>query len=87
MSKQLEEITKNQCTTAPAKYEDLKVLFLNCTLKRTPVMSHTYGLIEVAQKVYESVGATTKVIRPVDYVLPAGLGLDMSETPEWEKDQ
>lgn len=31
-------------------------------------------------------GASSKIIRPVDYDIPAGLGLDMSETPEWDKD-
>lgn len=86
MSKQLQEITKQQCQTAPKKYTDLKVLFLNCTLGRTPVLSHTEGVIDIARKVYEANGATTKMIRPVDYEIPAGLGLDMSETPEWDKD-
>jgi len=86
MSKQLQEKTKHHCDTAPAKYNDLKVLFLNCTLSRTPIMSHTEGLIKISQKVFEAAGATTKVIRPVDYVIPAGLGKDMSETPEWDRD-
>jgi len=48
MSEQLQRITQHECTIAPAKYDDLKVLFLNCTLERTPRMSHTEGLIGVA---------------------------------------
>ncbi len=86
MSKQLSKMTEQHCSNPPAKYNDLKVLFLNCTLNRTPVLSHTEALIGVAQRIFESNGVATKVIRPVDYVLPAGLGLDMSKTPEWEKD-
>ena len=86
MSKQLSEMTEQHCSNPPAKYNDLKVLFLNCTLNRTPVLSHTEGLIGVAQRIFEANGAATKVIRPVDYVIPAGLGLDMSKTPEWDKD-
>ncbi len=85
MTEQLEKITALQCgSSAPAKYDDLKVLFLNCTLERTPRRSHTEGLIKVAQAIYEANGVGTKIIRPVDYEIPAGLGLDMSETPEWE---
>ncbi|WP_276389770.1 flavodoxin family protein [Eudoraea chungangensis] len=86
MSEQLKRITEKHCTNPPASYEDLNVLFLNCTLNRTPVLSHTEGLIKIAQSVFEAAGATTKVIRPVDYVLPAGLGMDMSQTPEWDRD-
>lgn len=46
MSKQLQDLTKKHCENPPASYNDLKVLFLNCTLNRTPVLSHTEGLIE-----------------------------------------
>ena len=34
----------------PAKYDDLKVLFLNCTLKRMPILSHMESLIKVAER-------------------------------------
>lgn len=86
MSKQLEKITAEQCALPPAKYDDLSALFLNCTLSRTPVLSHTEGLIGVAQGVFEANKVKTKVIRPVDYELAAGLGHDMTETDEWERD-
>ena len=86
MSTQSNHQTEKNCQNPPAKYDDLKVLFLNCTLNRTPVLSHTEGLIKKAQAIFESVGASSKIIRPVDYDIPAGLGLDMSQTPEWEKD-
>ncbi len=86
MSKQFDKKTEKHCTNPPEKYDDLNVLFLNCTLNRTPVLSHTEGLIKKAQAIFESVGASSKIIRPVDYDIPAGLGLDMSETPEWNKD-
>ena len=44
MSQQLKQITEHQCQNPPAKYDDLKALFLNCTLNRTPVLSHTRGV-------------------------------------------
>ncbi|MEM6259505.1 MAG: NAD(P)H-dependent oxidoreductase [Planctomycetota bacterium] len=86
MSEQLKRITAEQCTIAPAKYDDLKVLFLNCTLERTPRLSHTEGLIKVAQGIFDANKVESKIIRPVDYDIAAGLGQDMSETPEWDKD-
>ena len=43
-------------------------------------------IINIAKNIFEANGASTKVIRPVDYVIPAGLGLDMSQTPEWDRD-
>jgi multimeric flavodoxin WrbA len=86
MSKQLKQITENQCQNAPAKYDDLKVLFLNCTLNRTPVLSHTSGVIDIAKNIFEANRVQTKIMRPVDYEIPAGLGLDMSQTDEWDKD-
>ena len=64
MSKQLQQITESQCQNAPAKYDDLKALFLNCTLNRTPVLSHTRGVINIAKNIFETNGIQTKVIRP-----------------------
>jgi len=31
-----------------ARYDDLRALFFNCTLKRSPELSHTQGLIDVS---------------------------------------
>jgi len=33
---------------------DLKVLFLNCTLKRSPELSHTEGLVNLSRAIMES---------------------------------
>ncbi len=88
MSQQLDAIIAQQAKNAPAQYDDLTALFLVCTLERSPRRSHTETLVKnVAQKVFEENGVTTKIIRPVDYEIAAGLGLDMSETPEWDKDE
>ena len=77
MTEQLNKINDHLCSTPPAKYDDLSVLFLNCTLSRTPVMSHTEALLMVAQRIFEANGVKTEILRPVDYVLPAGLGQAM----------
>lgn len=62
MSKQLQEITDNLCENTPAKYDDLKALFLNCTLNRTPILSHTRGIINIAKSIFEANEVQTKVI-------------------------
>jgi hypothetical protein len=32
------------CDERPTEYDDLRALFLNCTLKPSPAVSHTEGL-------------------------------------------
>jgi len=87
MTEQLSKITAEQCDNPPASYDDLSVLFLNCTLSRSPIMSHTEGLMTIAKNIFEANGASTEMLRPVDYDIAAGLGMNMAETPEWERDE
>lgn len=86
MALQVDEIRRRLAERAPARYDDLKALFLNCTLNRTPVLSHTEGVISIALDVFESVGVECQLIRPVDHEIAAGLGTDMSTTAEWQRD-
>lgn len=66
-------------------YSDLRVVFLNGTLKRSPAPSHTDGLMSISQHVFAGVGARVDVIRTVDYVIPPGVYPDMCEQG-WERD-
>ena len=86
MTEQFDRMNGNLCGTPPAAYDDLKALFLNCTLTRTPQLSHTEGLILIAKRIFDDLGVSTEVIRPVDYEIAAGLGHDMTETDEWQRD-
>ena len=86
MSDQLNRITEEQCSAPPAKYDDLSVLMLNCTLSRSPRLSHTEGLLMVAQQIFEANGVATEIIRPVDYEIPAGLEHDYTGVDRYEKD-
>lgn len=52
---------------------------MNCTLKPTPQLSHTEGLLNVSKAIMEENGVKTEVIRPVDYHIPPGVYPDMSE--------
>ena len=60
-------------------FSGLRALFLNCTLKRSPEVSHTEGLIRVSTAIMETNGITAEVIRPVDTEIAAGVYPDMTE--------
>jgi multimeric flavodoxin WrbA len=63
----------------------LRALFLNCTLKRSPRMSHTDGLIEISKRIMESEGVEVEALRPVDYTLAPGVQADMTGEG-WDRD-
>lgn len=60
-------------------FSGLKAIFLNCTLKPSPEMSHTEGLIRIARTIMEKHGVQTELIRPVDFDLAPGVYPDMTE--------
>ena len=68
-------------------FSDLKALFLNCTLKKSPERSHTEGLIRISQAIMEKNGVGVDLIRPVDHQIATGVWPDMTEhgwqTDEW----
>lgn len=66
-------------------FSDLRALFLNCTLKRSPRTSHTRGLIDRSRHIMERQGVSVEVVRPVDYTIPPGVQPDMTEHG-WEVD-
>lgn len=67
------------CDASTTDYSDLKALFLNCTLKRSPELSHTQGLIEISKTIMEKNGITVEILRPVDLSIAYGVYGDMTE--------
>jgi multimeric flavodoxin WrbA len=65
---------------------DLRAVFVNCTLKRSPARSHTQGLADVAIRVMEANGVGVEVVRAVDHDLPPGVHTDMTEHG-WPRDE
>src|SRR6266508_34837 len=69
-------------------YDDLRAMFINCTLKRSPELSHTQGLIDVSRGIMEKNGVAVEVIRAVDHDIAVGVWPDMTEhgwaTDEWQ---
>lgn len=63
----------------------LKAIFINCTLKKSPCLSHTAGLMKVSEEIMRREGVATELIRAVDYDLPPGVQPDMREHG-WARD-
>lgn len=57
----------------------LTALYINTTLKRSPELSHTDGLIERSRRVMENSGVSTEVIRAVDHKIAPGVYPDMRD--------
>jgi len=75
----LNEQQTRWCEESRWDFSDLSALFLNCTLKPSPELSHTEGLIAVSKAILETNGVAVEVIRPVDHQIPPGVYPDMTE--------
>ena len=73
------------CESSKWDFSDLKAVFLNCTLKKSPEMSHTRGLIDISKQIMDKNGVATEVIRPVDHEIAFGVYGDMTEHG-WDRD-
>ncbi len=59
----LSERQERLCTESRWDFSDLSALFLNCTLKRSPELSHTEGLIRLSQAILEKNGVGVELLR------------------------
>ncbi len=82
---ELTEKQKELCEQSQWDFSNLGALFLNCTLKRSPEMSHTQGLIDISAAIMEANGVSVEVLRPVDYSVAYGVWPDMTEHG-WSQD-
>jgi multimeric flavodoxin WrbA len=68
-------------------FSGLTAIFINCTLKPSPQVSNTEGLIKISRDIMEKHGVQTTLIRAVDHNIAPGVYLDMTEhgfqTDEW----
>ncbi len=81
----LSEKQERMCTESRWDFSGLTALFLNCTLKKSPELSHTEGLIRISRAIMEKNGLTVEVLRPVDHDIATGVWPDMTEHG-WERD-
>jgi len=68
-------------------FSNLKAIFFNGTLTKSPEPSHTDLLIEISKSIMEKHGVKTEVIRTVDHDIATGVWPDMRKhgwkTDEW----
>jgi multimeric flavodoxin WrbA len=67
-------------------FRDLRALYINCTLKRSPAASNTRGLGDRSIAILERNGVAVEVIRAVDHEIATGVHPDMTEHG-WERDE
>jgi len=66
-------------TSASPRYDDLSALFFNCTLKPSPQLSHTQGLIDLSAAIMRKHGVQVETIRAADHDIATGVWPDMTE--------
>jgi multimeric flavodoxin WrbA len=72
---------------AEIDFSGLKALYFNGTLKKSPGVSNTEGLLEASRELMARHGVETEVIRTIDHDIATGVYPDMREqgwqTDEW----
>ena len=76
---ELGEIAERLCAESRWDFGDLRAMFVNCTLKRSPEVSHTQGLADRAIAIMRRNGVAVEVVRAVDHELAPGVQPDMTE--------
>src|SRR5690349_7687713 len=66
-------------------FSDLRALFVNCTLKRSPEPSNTQGLADIAIEIMRRQGVAVDVVRAIDRHIATGVWPDMTEHG-WDRD-
>ncbi len=66
-------------------FSDLRAMIVNCTLKPSPEVSNTAGLLEIPKAILEGNGVAIDEVRAVDHELPPGVYPDMREHG-WDRD-
>jgi multimeric flavodoxin WrbA len=87
----LSEVTLNEkqmemIESSTTDYSDLRALFINCTLKRSPERSHTQGLMDLSEEIMRRNGVEVENIRAIDHDIAAGVWPDMTEHG-WDVDE
>ncbi len=82
----LSEKQVETCERSETDFSDLRAMFINCTLKRSPEVSNTQGLMDISAEIMRRNGVEIDQIRAIDHEIPPGLYPDMTEHG-YERDQ
>jgi multimeric flavodoxin WrbA len=67
-------------------YSNLRALFINTTLKKSPEKSNTQGLVDISRAIMEKQGVQVEEFRAIDHDIATGVYPDMTEHG-WETDE
>ena len=67
-------------------FSDLKVIYINCTLKKSPQESHTQKLMEVSKAIMTKEQVKIDEVRFIDHQVASGVYPDMTEHG-WDVDE
>jgi multimeric flavodoxin WrbA len=67
-------------------FTGLRAMYLNCTLKKSPELSHTQGLVDRSAAIMEKHGVEVEVLRAVDHDIATGVYPDMTQHG-WDSDE
>lgn len=67
-------------------YSNLRAVFVNCTLTKSPGQSHTQLLIDACANIMQAQGVTVESIRTVDHAIASGVYPDMTKQG-WDADE
>ena len=66
-------------------FSNLRALYINCTLKRSPDKSHTQGIVDISANIMRKHGVEVEELRAIDHDIATGVYLDMTEHG-WQTD-
>lgn len=69
----------SESSDASVRYDDLRAVFINCTLKRSPEVSNTQGLMDHSIALMRSRGVAVECFRFIDHDVATGVYPDMRE--------
>ena len=75
----LTDFQQELCSQSRWDFSDLRALFVNCTLKPSPELSHTEGLMRVSMELMERSSVQVDYVRAVDHDLAPGVWPDMRD--------
>jgi multimeric flavodoxin WrbA len=73
------------CDDSRWDFSDLRALYINCTLKRSPEVSNTQALAERSMEIMRRNGVDVESIRAIDEQIATGVQPDMTEHG-WDTD-
>ncbi len=81
----LNEKQEAMCSSSRWDFSDLRAIFLNTTLKKSPEKSHTEGLWQISKTILQKNKIHVDEVRLVDHDIAFGVWGDMTEHG-WDKD-